>query len=76
MSRHLEILARPSDSREAKRYFSDKEDHVAIQCAFDLDKDCSPNCAACETREVTCTHTCKRGNFLIGMMKSLSFPEK
>ena len=54
----------------------DKLWHTALKCAFDKDKDCSPDCAACS---ITATKdsayvgindvTCNRGNFLIAILE-------
>jgi hypothetical protein len=53
---------------------TDKHDLEPIQCAFDLTKKCSPNCAACETLNGPIQESgphvnhaiCRRGAFTIG----------
>ena len=50
----------------ARRFITEKN---IIKCAFDLEKFCTPDCAACEYNTHNTQATCMRKDFLIGYVK-------
>ena len=67
MNRTLKINLPMFNSEQ--QYFTDIETHKSIQCAFDKDKKCGPDCAACDASITTRKYICLRGDFLIGLIE-------
>ena len=69
MARNIKICAKGS----VEKWFEDEATKKAIKCAFNLNNDCTPNCAACCVYGVDKKAECTRGNendcFLIGRIK-------
>jgi len=54
----------------SKAFFSKDEKGLdPVECAFDQNRKCTPNCAACkEFSSMPTKARCQRGNFVIGFL--------